>query len=145
MGQYTLKIHDDKNIWGVMKHVMEMIIKGLASGTVVLILTREQRSKDQNSKLWPMLQDIQRCLPHWHGEPMGKEDYKDLLTASFKKCRVVPNTDSTGFVIIGLSTSKMRKAEFSEFIEFIYAFGAERNVQWSESANEVFNEYRQVA
>ncbi|EME1833560.1 recombination protein NinB [Cronobacter sakazakii] len=41
-----------------------------------------------------------------------------------------------GFVVLGQSTSKMKVSEFSELLELIYAFGAERGVQWSEDAQE---------
>ncbi|MBE8365951.1 recombination protein NinB, partial [Leptospira borgpetersenii] len=43
---------------------------------------------------------------------------------------------NVGFVVLGQSTSKMRISEFSELLELIYAFGAERGVSWSEDARE---------
>lgn len=36
-----------------------------------------------------------------------------------------------GFVVLGQSTSKMGKREFSDLVELIYSFGAERNVIWT--------------
>ena len=35
------------------------------------------------------------------------------------------------------------KEEFSEYIESIYAFGAERSVVWSDKALEAFEKYRE--
>jgi hypothetical protein len=37
-------------------------------------------------------------------------------------------------VVIGQSTSKMRVSEFGELLELIQAFGAEKNVKWSDEA-----------
>jgi hypothetical protein len=39
---------------------------------------------------------------------------------------VVPNLEGTGFVALGLSTSKMSKREFSDLLELVNAFAAER-------------------
>lgn len=38
----------------------------------------------------------------------------------------------TGFVALGQRTSTMSKGTFSELVELIFAFGAERGVRWSE-------------
>ena len=37
-----------------------------------------------------------------------------------------------GFVMLGKSTSKMTISEMSEVIEFLYSFGADRDVVWSD-------------
>ena len=60
------------------------------------------------------------------------ESWKHIFTSSLKKMDVVPNLEGTGFVALGLSTSKMTKKELSDLLELIYSFGAERGVNWSE-------------
>lgn len=122
--------------------VQQMVEKGLAGGPVQISLGRKRRSKDQNKKLWPMLTDISRQV-EWYGEKLSPEDWKHMLTASLTKQRAVPGIDG-GFVVLGLSTSKMNKALFSQLIEVIYAFGAERGVQWSEKASQSLYELRNV-
>lgn len=88
------------------------------------------RTLEQNAKLWAMLNDVARQV-EWYGQKLGPYDWKHMFTAALKKSRSVPGIDG-GIVILGTSTSKMNKAEFSELIEVIYAFGAERGVIWSE-------------
>lgn len=88
------------------------------------------RSLDQNAKLWPMLTDISRQVD-WYGQKLSEDDWKSVFTAGLKKAKVVPGLDG-GFVVCGLSSSKMGKSEFSELIELILAFGAEHDVVWSE-------------
>jgi hypothetical protein len=88
------------------------------------------RSLDQNAKLWPMLEDISKQVV-WYGQKLTKEEWKDVFTAALKKQKVVPGLDG-GFVVCGQRTSTMPKGEFSEMIELLYAFGSQRNVQWSE-------------
>jgi NinB protein. len=50
----------------------------------------------------------------------------------------VPNLDGTGFIILGQSTRAMSKKELSNLLELAYAFGAEHDVKWSETANSLF-------
>ena len=96
----------------------------------VVTIGEATRSTDQNSKLWPMLQDISKQCD-WHGLKLNEEEWKDLLSAGLVQSRVVPNMQGNGFVILGQRTSKMTKSQFSALIELIYAFGAERGVVWS--------------
>ena len=123
--------------------VLENATKGLQAGAVVITLGRETRSTDQNSKLWPMLTDISKQV-EWYGMKHSPEVWKDLITGTFRKCLILPNLDGTGFVMCGLSTRKMAKADFCDMIEYIYFFGAEKNVKWSEKSLEVYESYREA-
>ena len=58
------------------------------------------------------------------------DEWKDVFSAALKKQKVVPGLDG-GFVVCGQSTSRMSKREFSDLVELIYAFGAERGVVFS--------------
>lgn len=88
------------------------------------------RTDDQNSKLWPMLQDVSRQV-EWYGAKLSDHEWKDVFTAALRKAKVVPGLDG-GFVVLGQRTSQMGKREFSDLIELIYAFGAEKGVVWSD-------------
>lgn len=131
-------IHQESRLQLMMDRISDMVRRGLQGGPVVVVLKRQTRSLDQNSKLWPMLGDVATQVS-WYGEYLSKEDWKDIFTASLKKQKVVPGIDG-GFVMIGGRTSKMDKQEFSDLIELIYAFGAEHNVKWSEPV--IYEEYR---
>lgn len=63
---------------------------------------------------------------------ISPEDFKHIMTAGLKKHQRVAAGIEGGFVILGQYTHKMNKAEMAELLELILAFGAERNVQWSE-------------
>lgn len=88
------------------------------------------RTGEQNNLLWSLLSDIAAQVV-WHGRKLPPESWKHIFSAALKKQEVVPNIDGTGFVILGLSTSRMTKGEMSELIELITAFGAERGVSFS--------------
>lgn len=85
------------------------------------------RSLDANALMWTLLADISEQV-EWYGVKLSSEDWKDVLSASLRKARVVPGIDPGTYVPLGMRTSKMTKAEFSALIELIYAFGAERGV-----------------
>ena len=105
-------------------------VKAAPAGYAVVV-SPPTRSLDQNARLWASLGDISKQVV-WHGRKLDSESWKHVFSSSLKKLDVVPNIESTGFVALGLSTSRMTKAELSELLELVYAFGAERDVQWSE-------------
>lgn len=119
----------------------DMASKGLAAGPVQVTIGRERRSLDQNAKLWPMLTDLHEQVD-WYGNRPTAEEWKHIITASIQRQAVYPGIDG-GFVVCGLSTSRMRKKQFCELVEAIYAFGDQQGVEWSEppkSAEELWRE-----
>jgi hypothetical protein len=90
-----------------------------------------RRSLDQNALMWSLLGQISKQVD-WYGQKLSSEDWKDVLTASMRRTRVVPGIDAGTFVPLGMRTSQMTKEELSDLLELIYAFGAEHNVQFRE-------------
>lgn len=101
-----------------------------ADHRLVVTVKKETRSSAQNSRLWAMLTDVSQQVD-WYGKKLTAEDWKHVFTASLKRLDVVPNIDGTGFVALGMSTSKMTRAELSELLEFIEAFGAQQGVRFT--------------
>lgn len=107
-------------------------INGAPDGYLVTIQP-PKRSMVQNAKMWAMLSDIAKQVI-WHGLKLSSEDWKDVLSGSLRKeIRTVPNVEGNGLVVLGMRTSQMSIGEMNELIEFIYAFGASKDVKWSES------------
>lgn len=105
--------------------------EGLQAGKkLVLTLTEETRSNEQNAKMWVTLGEIADQVD-WYGQKLTAEEWKWVLSASLKKQRAVPGVDG-GFVVLGQSTSKMSIAEMSEMIELAMAFGAQQGVIFKE-------------
>ena len=65
-------------------------------------------------------------------QKLDAEAWKDMATAAIKRQRVVPGIDG-GLSCLG-STSQMTKAEMTELIDFVRAFGDQRGVQWSRTS-----------
>lgn len=100
-------------------------------GYVVTIAERT-RSLDQNAALWPALTEVSEQVD-WYGQKLTPEEWKDVFSAALKKQKVVPGLDG-GFVVCGQRTSRMGKREFSDLLELVHAFGAERGVRFSDRA-----------
>lgn len=110
-----------------------------APPAAVVNVRESTRSGEQNDKMWAMLSDIARAKPL--GRVLKPEGWKALFMDMIGKVPSwEPNLDGTGVVCIGYKSSHLSKAEMSELIECITAFGAEHGVQWSEP-----NPYKQVA
>lgn len=97
----------------------------------VVKVTPPTRSLEANAALWATLTDISEQV-EWHGRRLSPESWKTMLTASLKKQDVVPGIDG-GFVVMGSSTSKMTKQEFSELLELAHAFGAQHGVNFRDT------------
>ena len=92
-----------------------------------------KRTRPQNAKLWAMLTEISEQV-QWHGIRLSPEDWKLMFLDALKReVRMVPNLDGNGFVSLGRSSSDLSKAEMSDLIEIITAWGAEHGVIFQES------------
>lgn len=112
-----------KSIWPQLKNAL------IAGQRMVLEIKPSTRSLEQNARLWAMLTDISNQVD-WYGRRLTPDDWKHVFTASLKKQDVVPGLDG-GFVVLGLSTSKMTKAEMCDLQTLMEAFGAEKGVRFS--------------
>ena len=101
-------------------------IKAAPEGHIVTI-SEPTRTLDQNSALWPLLEEISKQVD-WYGQKLTGEEWKDVLTAGLKKEKVVPGING-GFVVLGQRTSKMNKSEFSDLLELARAFAINHGVK----------------
>ena len=130
----TIELHDRQQAWSAMNRLVFPFLKEcLQSGRRwVLTLKLETRSQAQNRLMWPLLTEFSKQL-QWpingHMVNMEPEDWKDVLTAAFKRetVRLTMGLDG-GVVMLGQRTSKFTKPEFSEWIEFLFATAAQRGV-----------------
>jgi hypothetical protein len=111
--------------------MQRMASTGLQSGKPVAVrVGRERRNLEMNAKMWAMLADISKQV-QWYGKTLKPEDWKHIFSAACLNQRTVPGIDG-GIVVLGQSTSKMTKRQFSDLIELMYSFGADNNVKWSD-------------
>lgn len=148
MSRVQQLIRDEDSVLRVLSWAGEMIRKGLKGGDVLLVLTRPTRSGEQNRKMWAMLRDVarqQRLMINGEMVWADPEDWKDVFTAGLRReTRMAQGVDG-GVVMLGMRTSRMRKAELSDLIELIYAYGEEWNVNWSAESTAAIAENQEAA
>jgi hypothetical protein len=87
--------------------------------------------------MWPILEAFSQQL-QWPVNgvmtTLTPEEWKDLLSAAFRKeTRVAMGLDG-GFVMLGQRTSRFTKRQFSEWLEFLHSTAADRGVVVYEEA-----------
>ena len=98
----------------------------------IVTVGEPNRTLDQNAAQWPILQAFSKQL-QWPTNGvmcwMTEADWKDVLTAAFRQesVRVAPGLNG-GMVMLGQRTSGFGKSEFSEWLEFLHATAAARDV-----------------
>lgn len=106
------------------------------------------KSRDQEQKYHAMIGDIARQFQHC-GKHWSADDMKRLLIDQFKRDTIndvnirdlwvsmgivdmAPALDGSGVVVLGVQSRKFPLRLAIIFIEWLYAFGAELNIEWSE-------------
>ena len=108
----------------------------MATGSKV-VFHGPSRSIPQNDMMWQLLRTISTSL-EWHGQRYPPEEWKDFMAHALRRSKWMPSEDG-GMVPIGLSTSAMSRAEMSDMIECIYAFGARHGVEFdAEEARDAY-------
>ena len=99
----------------------------------------ERRTLPQNARLWAMLHDVATQV-QWSVNGyltyMDPADWKDVFTSGLTKHQRVAQGIEGGWVLLGERTSRMSKAQMSELITLMEAFGAEHGVRWTDEDNE---------
>lgn len=95
-----------------------------------------KRSLPQNDRLWAMLTDVAKQATH-AGHTYTPDKWKVLfMHACGREVQFVPALDGSGFIPWGQSSSDLSKAEMTELIEFIFAWGAQHGVVFQDDKTE---------
>ena len=95
----------------------------------VMELREAKRTDDQNRALWGALGQIVRQRPVHNGVQMDAETYKALfLHALGHEVRFVPTLDGSSMLPLGLRSSKLTKAEFTDLLELIVCWASQNGV-----------------
>lgn len=105
-----------------------------AGKPLVIEIKAAEKSREQEEKYHAMIGEIARQASH-AGAKWSPDDWKRLLVDQFckdggiKTGVVVPNLSGDGIVQLGFQTRKFSKEQASEFVEWLYAWGAERGIE----------------
>jgi hypothetical protein len=116
----------------------------IAPAGYVVTISEPVKKREQEEKYHAMIGDIAKQCTFME-KRWNNEDWKRLLIDLFAKTmrelgtplshdgRVVPSLDGTSVVQLGVQSRSFKVKEAAEFIEFLFAYGAENNVVWTDS------------
>ena len=109
----------------------------------MVTINEPTKRRVQEEKYHAMIGDISKQCEHI-GRKWDQDDMKRLLVDEFAEemrlagtplhhdSRVTPSLDGKRIVQLGIQTRDFYVKEAAQFIEYLYAFGADRDVEWSE-------------
>ena len=115
---------------------------------LMVVFSEPAKKRIQEEKYHAMIGDIAKVCTFMHGKQHA-DDWKRLLVDSFAKVmreagtplhhdgRVIPSLDFERVVQLGIQTKDFYVKEAAEFIEYLYSYGAENGVVWSEPMERV--------
>ncbi len=115
------------------RNYAKSLIDQLQPKSVVKINDAPTRTQIQNDKMWAMLGDISKAKPE------GREYTADMWKAVFMNAcgyqvQFINGLDGEPFPI-GFRSSKMKVQQMADLITFIYKYGDEHGVKWTEPQN----------
>lgn len=91
------------------------------------------RTLSQNDHIHPLVRQIKNHLEASGATERPEEWWRGYLVAEYAGQEVIPSRHEPGkYIVVNKlgGTSAMKKAEASEFIEWLLAFGTEIGVEW---------------
>lgn len=134
------QLTDKEQARALMVNLWPKVLLALESGKhLVLEIKATDKTREQELKYHAMIDEIAKQASHM-GSKWDAESWKRLLLDSF--CReaglktgvVIPNLSGDGIVQLGLQTRKFTKEQASDFVEFLYAWGANNGIKLNEKA-----------
>lgn len=135
--RYTLRLWEPVQAHNAIATAWANIKPRLMAGERLEIEVRqEKRSDAENRMLHAMLGYISKRM-EWAGSKRDPETWKRLLTAAWLRARgepveMLPALDGCGVDIVFRRTSSLTRKECAELIEFIFAWGADNDIQFPE-------------
>jgi hypothetical protein len=111
------------------RHRAHQLIERAPAG-YVMSLVEPKRTQEQNDRMWAMLTDVSVQMPG--GRRHTPDDWKAIfMNACGWECQFVEGLDGRPFPK-GFRSSHLTKSQMTTMIDFMFAWGSENGVVWSE-------------
>ena len=115
----------------------------------MVVVSEPEKRRVQEEKYHAMIADIARDCA-FMGKKWDRETWKRLLLDAYVRVarsiayaegmadpfpdqsQVIPALDGHGFVQLGVQSRSFKVKQASDFIEYLYAYGSEQGVRWSD-------------
>lgn len=100
----------------------------------VMSIAEPKRTLAQSDRMWAMLTDVSVQMPG--GRRHTPDDWKAIfMNACGWECQFVEGLDGRPFPK-GFRSSQLTKSQMTALIDFMFAWGAENGVRWSDPSLE---------
>jgi hypothetical protein len=131
------QLTDEKQAKALMTGLWPKVLKALQTKQLTLEIKDATKSRHQEEKYHAMIGDVAKQAQHL-GAKWDAESWKRLLVDQFckdnglKTGAVIPNLAGDGIVQLGMQTRNFTKEQASEFVEWLFAWGAEHGVTYEQ-------------
>lgn len=127
---YTIVLRDE----GLRAQAAQLIYKA-PDGTHVTFQREEQRSRDQNDMLHPLLRIIAK-QGKWYGATLSEDEWKCVFLSGIREVKAIPGYEPGTVIMTGLSSSKLTKEEFSNLLDLVLHYGATNGIDLTDPRQE---------
>lgn len=111
----------------------------------MVVISEPTKKRAQEEKYHAMIDDI-AAQTDYAGKRWDEDDMKRILIDEFAEemrlagtplhhdGRLIPSENGRRVIQLGIQSREFYVKEASQFIEFLYAWGSDRGVRWSEKA-----------
>ena len=125
---------DPQQATALMQSLWPKVKTALAAGKKLTLEVKDaSKSRDTEKLYHELIGQIAKQAQHL-GAKWSAEDFKRLLVDQFVReiglsgGKVIPNLDGTGIVQLGFQTRNFTQEQGSQFIEWLYAWGATNGI-----------------
>jgi hypothetical protein len=148
---FTIK--DAASLRSVMLAVWDAVKELIHGGSLDITVARASKTRLQESRYHAMIGDISKQVDFdgieydtttWKAQLIDQFQQEKLLLGEqlAKPGRTVMSLDKQRIVQIRPSSTDFRKKEASDFIEYLFSFGAEMSVEWTDPETQAqYKEY----
>jgi hypothetical protein len=131
------QLTDESQAKALMTGLWPKVLKALQTKQLTLEIKDATKSRHQEEKYHAMIGEVAKQAQHL-GAKWDAESWKRLLVDQFckdnglKTGAVIPNLSGDGIVQLGMQTRNFTKEQASEFVEWLFAWGAEHGVTYEQ-------------
>lgn len=136
-------IPDHSELRPQMTAAWDVAVEAIQSGGLDVTVARASKTRAQEARYHAMIGDISKQVEFeglrydttiWKAQLIDQFQQEKLLMGEqlSKPGRTVMSLDRQRIVQIRPSSTDFRKKEASDFIEYLFSFGAESNIEWTD-------------
>ena len=128
-----------ENATAVMNSVWPKVKEALQAGKQLTLEIKQANKSREQEKLYHELigqiaKQAQHMGSHWDAETWKRLIVDKYVRETGLNNQIMANLDGNGLVQLGFQTRKFTKEQASEFVEFLYQWGAENGIIYETDA-----------